>query len=82
MLFNDKYKIESDKLNVTIAGLPKKQGKYITFENFNKGLQILASDTEKEHKLTFKHVKGGVKLVETDFTIKYDKKLKQSIKML
>jgi len=24
-------------------------------------------------KLTFKHVKGGVKLVETDFTIKEDK---------
>lgn len=24
-------------------------------------------------KLTFKHVKGGVKLVDTDFTIKDDK---------
>lgn len=59
-----------DKLNVTIAGLPKKLGKYITFENFNKGLQILASDTEKEHKLTFKHVKGGVILTDTDFSIK------------
>ena len=59
-----------DKLNVTIAGLPKKLGKYITFENFNKGLQILASDTEKEHKLTFKHVKGGVILADTDFSIK------------
>lgn len=59
-----------DKLNVTVAGLPKKLGKYITFENFNKGLQILASDTEKEHKLTFKHVKGGVILADTDFSIK------------
>ena len=59
-----------DKLNVTVAGLPKKLGKYITFENFNKGLQILASDTEKEHKLTFKHVKGGVILTDTDFSIK------------
>ena len=26
-------------------------------------------------KLTFKHVKGGVKLVETDFTIKEEKLL-------
>ena len=59
-----------DKLNVTVAGLPKKLGKYITFENFNKGLKILASDTEKEHKLTFKHVKGGVILADTDFSIK------------
>ena len=59
-----------DKLNVTVAGLPKKLGKYITFENFNKDLQILASDTEKEHKLTFKHVKGGVILADTDFSIK------------
>lgn len=59
-----------DKLNVTVAGLPKKLGKYVTFENFNKGMQILASDTEKEHKLTFKHVKGGVILTDTDFSIK------------
>ena len=59
-----------DKLNVTVAGLPEKLGKYITFENFDKGLQTLASDTEKEHKLTFKHVKGGVILADTDFSIK------------
>ena len=31
--------------------------------------QVLVADG----KLTFKHVKGGVKLVETDFTIKDDK---------
>ena len=58
------------KLNVTVAGLPKKLGKYVTFENFNKGMTILASDTNIEHKLTFKHVKGGVILMDTDFTIK------------
>ena len=29
-------------------------------------------------KLTFKHVKGGVKLVETDFTIK-EEKIKSTI---
>ena len=59
-----------DKLNVTVAGLPKKLGKYVNFNNFNKGMEILASDENKEHKLRFKHVKGGVLLVDTDFTIK------------
>lgn len=59
-----------DKLNVTVAGLPKKLGKYVNFDNFNKGMEILATDENKEHKLRFKHVKGGVLLVDTDFTIK------------
>ena len=59
-----------DKLNVTVAGLPKKLGKYINFNNFNKGLTLQASDSDIEHKLTFKHVKGGVILADTDFTIK------------
>ena len=59
-----------DELNVTIAGMPKKLAKYVNFDNFNKGMSILASDKEKDHKLTFKHVKGGVLLVDTDFTIK------------
>jgi hypothetical protein len=57
-------------LNVTVAGLPKKLGKYVTFENFKIGFSILASDETKDHKLTYKHVDGGVMLVETDFTIK------------
>ena len=59
-----------NKLNVTVAGLPKKLGKYVNFNNFNKGMEILASEEDKEHKLSFKHVKGGVLLVDTDFTIK------------
>lgn len=59
-----------NKLNVTIAGLPKNLGKYINFDNFTKGLTIRADDREIDHKLTFKHVKGGVLLVDTDFTIK------------
>jgi hypothetical protein len=59
-----------EKLNVTIAGLPKKLGKYINFDNFEKGMSILADEDDKEHKLNFKHVKGGVLLVDTDFTIK------------
>ena len=58
------------RLSVTIAGLPKKLGKYINFKNFKIGLSLLASDTSIDHKLTYKHVNGGVMLVETDFTIK------------
>lgn len=55
----------------TIAGLPKKLGKYITLDNFNPGFKIEANDEEyEEHKLRFCHVKGGVMLVNTDFTIK------------
>ena len=59
-----------DEINVTIAGLPKNLGKYVNFDNFKKGFEILKDDNEKEHKLTFKHVKGGVLLVDTDFSIK------------
>ena len=59
------------KVNSTIAGMPKKLGKYVNIENFTKGFSIKASDVNYEdHKLTFRHVKGGVLLVETDFTIK------------
>lgn len=58
------------KLNTTIAGLPKKLGKYIDMNTFKRGFSVLAKDEEKDHKLTFKHVKGGVILVDTDFTIK------------
>lgn len=59
-----------DKINVTVAGLPKNLGKYINFENFNQGLLLSIDNQEIDHKLTFKHVKGGVLLVDTDFTIK------------
>lgn len=59
-----------NKLNTTIAGLPKKLGKYVNFENFKKGFSITKDEKDKEHKLTFKHVKGGVILANTDFSIK------------
>lgn len=57
------------KLNVTVAGLPKKLGNLINFENFKQGFTTEGLDT-KDKKLTYKHVKGGVMLVDTDFTIK------------
>ncbi len=63
---------ENDEKNVTVAGLPKRLAKYVTIDNFKEGFSILASEEEKEHKLTYKHVKGGVLLVDTDFSIKYN----------
>ena len=60
----------SGEINVTVAGLPKRLGKYVTFENFKVGFSLLADDNTIDHKLTYKHVDGGVMLVETDFTIK------------
>lgn len=58
------------EMNVTVAGLPKKLGKYVNFSNFKFGFTIPVSDKTKDHKLTYKHVVGGVMLTETDFTIK------------
>lgn len=63
----------SGNINTTIAGLPKNLGKYINFDNFKIGFEIKKEDMLKEHKLTFKHVKGGVILVNTDFSIKEKK---------
>ena len=64
----------NDVLNVTIAGLPKKLAPLINFENFNIGFTTENIDKkllEKTgNKLTFKHVKGGVMLVDAPFTIK------------
>ena len=56
-------------MNVTVAGLPKKLGNLITFDNFNIGFTTENMNTENK-KLTYKHVKGGVLLVDTEFSIK------------
>ena len=60
---------EDDELNVTVAGLPKKLGKYINFDNFTYGFTTEGMNIE-DPKLTYKRVEGGVLLVGTDFTIK------------
>jgi hypothetical protein len=65
--------------NVTVAGLPKRLAKYVTLDNFKEGFSILASEEDKEHKLTYKHVKGGVLLVDTDFSIQYNNSRKGSV---
>lgn len=57
--------IEGD-IKITCAGMPKTCYKFVTWENFKTGFTCGG-------KLTFNHLKGGVKLVETDFTIKDEK---------
>lgn len=52
-----------EKLNVVVAGLPKKLSHKVNFDNFNSDLSV-------DGKLTFKHTKGGIVLVETTFSIK------------
>lgn len=62
-----------DEVKITCAGMPKECYKYVEWNKFKQGFTCSG-------KLTFKHVKGGVKLVETDFTIKHDYELKRNIK--
>lgn len=54
------------EVHITCAGMPKSCYSQVEWKNFKVGLSVGG-------KLTFKHVKGGVKLVETEFTIKDDK---------
>lgn len=61
------------KMEITCAGLPQRCYDQVSWENFKIGLKV-------DGKLSYKHVKGGVKLVETDFTIKNDKKVIGAIK--
>lgn len=53
-------------IEITCAGMPKTCYEFVTWDNFKTGFTCGG-------KLTFKHIKGGVKLVETDFTIKDEK---------
>lgn len=63
------------KMNITCAGLPKRCYDQVEWNNFKVGLKV-------DGKLRFKHVKGGINLVEEEFTIKEDKKLIKSIKKI
>ena len=49
-------------LKITCAGLPENCYNQVTFDNFEDGLRVTG-------KLVYKHVIGGVKLVESPFTI-------------
>ena len=63
-----------DEVKITCAGMPQSCYKYVEWEKFKTGFTCPG-------KLIFKRVKGGVKLIETEFTIKGDKKLIKNIKM-
>ena len=60
------------EIQITCAGLPQRCYDQVTWENFKEGLKV-------EGKLAFHHVRGGVILTETEFTIKEDKKLIKAI---
>ena len=64
--------IEGD-IKITCAGMPETCYSNVTWNEFKTGFSCGG-------KLTFSHVKGGVKLVETDFTIKEDKKFIENLK--
>lgn len=53
-------------IEITCAGMPKTCYEFVSWDNFKTGFTCGG-------KLTFKHIKGGVKLVETEFTIKDEK---------
>lgn len=62
----------NNKIEITCSGMPKRCYEYVDWDNFRTGFTCSG-------KLTFNHVKGGVILEETDFTIKEDK-IKNNIK--
>ena len=61
------------EVKITCAGMPKSCYQFVEWEKFKQGFTCGG-------KLTFKHIRGGVKLVETDFTIKHDKDLIKNIR--
>lgn len=60
------------EIQITCSGLPQRCYDQVTWDNFKEGMKV-------DGKLTFTHVKGGVILKETEFTIKEDKKLINAI---
>ena len=61
------------EIQITCAGLPQRCYDQVSWDNFKEGLKV-------NGKLAFNHVKGGINLVETEFTIKHDKMLINTIK--
>lgn len=63
-----------NEVKITCAGMPQSCYKYVEWEKFKTGFTCPG-------KLIFKRVKGGVKLIETEFTIKGDTRLIKNIKL-
>lgn len=66
-------KLIDGEVHITCAGMPSSCYDFVTWENFKEGFSCGG-------KLIYKNVIGGVKLIETDFTIKKDKQLKKDVK--
>lgn len=66
-------KLINNEIHICCAGMPKSCYDFVTWENFKEGFTCGG-------KLMYKHVIGGVKLVETEFTIKADKELTKNVK--
>lgn len=62
-----------NEVKITCAGMPPSCYKYVEWEKFKTGFTCPG-------KLIFKRVKGGVKLIETEFTIKKNTNLIKNIK--
>lgn len=65
-------KMENDEIKIICAGMPKDCFKYVEWKTFKEGFKC-------KGKLAYKHVKGGVKLIEEEFTIK-EETLKKELK--
>lgn len=63
VLNNYKNYYDTSKLKITCAGMPTNCYQHVTWGNFHEGASYSG-------KLMPKHVKGGIVLVDTDFTIK------------
>ena len=61
------------EMKITCAGLPARCYDQVEWNSFKVGMKVGG-------KLRFKHVKGGVNLVDEEFTLKADKKLINAIK--
>ena len=66
-------KLIDNQVHITCAGMPSSCYDFVTWENFKEGFSCGG-------KLIYKNVIGGVKLIETDFTIKKDKQIKKDVK--
>ena len=61
--WSDPQRYNSDLLNITCAGMPQSCYQYVTWDNFREGATYSG-------KLQPKHVKGGIVLKDTEFTIR------------
>ena len=58
--------IINKNMEITCSGMPKTCYKYVTWDNFKTGFKCGG-------KLMYRHVKGGVILEDSEFTIKEEK---------